>query len=86
MNKSKVVHSARMLTAAQYVGRACEAKLLLHPCHNEDPGSGWNSDYHSRLCSAFNFYRSVVRLLPAGVRVVAGFDAEEDGALPYESS
>lgn len=31
-------------------------------------------------------YRSVVRLLPADVRVVAGFDAEEDGALPYESS
>lgn len=28
----------------------------------------------------------VFRLLPAGVRVVAGFDAEEDGALPYESS
>lgn len=39
VNKSKVVHGARMLTAAQYVGRACEAKLLLHPCHNEDPGS-----------------------------------------------
>lgn len=31
--------SARMLTAAQYVRCACEAKILLHPCHNEDPGS-----------------------------------------------
>lgn len=58
-------------------------QVLLHPCVNEDPGSAHSDGVPITIPVCVPH---LSRLLPADVRVVAGFDAEEDGALPYESS